>query len=185
MSEFRVHTIDDAPAGSRETLTALQKKYGFIPNLMGELAAVPAVLKAYATLGDLLAQTTLTPIEQQLVLAAASIANGCEYCVAAHSAGMKSAGLSQDQIDALRGDRPLADRKLQALREFVTAVVNDRGWIKQHQLAHFLDAGYRREQVFEVLVGIAMKTLSNYANHVAGTPLDEQLEPFAWEPANA
>jgi hypothetical protein len=44
-----------------------------------------------------------------------------------------------------------------------------------------LRAGSTKEQVLEVLVGVAMKTLSNYTNHIAHTPLDKQLEPFAWE----
>ncbi|HWK10689.1 MAG TPA: carboxymuconolactone decarboxylase family protein [Vicinamibacterales bacterium] len=137
------------------------------------------------TLGELLGQTSLNPIEQQVVLAAASIANGCEYCVAAHSAGLKMAGLAPEQLDALRAGRALSNAKLEALRAFTTAIVERRGWIKQTEFQKFLDAGYRREQVFEVLVGVAMKTLSNYANHIAGTPLDTQLQPFAWEPATA
>lgn len=185
MSEFTVHTIESAPAASKDILVAVQKKFGFIPNLMGELAEVPAALKAYTMLSELLGQTSLSPIEQQIVLAAVSIANGCEYCVAAHSAGLKAAGLSQAQLNALRGGRPLTDQRLQALREFASAIVEHRGWIEQHQLQHFLDAGYRREQLFEILVGVAMKTLSNYANHLAGTPLDSELQPFAWEPTNA
>jgi uncharacterized peroxidase-related enzyme len=185
MSDFTIHTMETAPAASKDVLAAVQKKFGFIPNLMGELADVPAALRAYATLGELLGQTSLSPIEQQIVLAAVSVANGCEYCVAAHSAGLKAAGLPQEQLDALLGGRPLADQRLQALREFTTAIVEDRGWIKQHQLQRFLDVGYRREQLFEVLVGVAMKTLSNYANHIAGTPLDSQLQAFAWEPTTA
>jgi uncharacterized peroxidase-related enzyme len=185
MSEFRVHTVETAPAASRETLAAVQMKFGFVPNLMGELAEIPSALKAYVTLGELLTQTSLTPIEQQIVLAAASIANGCEYCVAAHSAGLTAAGLSKDQLDALRDGGTLTDPKLQALREFTAAVVEHPGWIKQHQMQRFLDAGYRREQVMEILVGVAMKTLSNYVNHIAGTPLDRELQPFAWEAASA
>ncbi len=185
MTDFPVHTVETAPAASKEALTAAQSKFGFVPNLMGELAEIPSALKAYVTLGELLAQTSLTPIEQQIVLATASIANGCEYCVAAHSAGLSAAGLSKDQLDALRDGRPMTDPKLQALREFTTAVVDHRGWIKQHQMQRFLDAGYRREQVMEILVGVAMKTLSNYVNHIVGTPLDRQLQPFAWEPARA
>lgn len=185
MNEFKIHTAETAPNASKELLAAVQKKYGFIPNLLGEFAEVPAALKAYTTLGELLGQTSLNPIEQQVVLAAVSIANGCEYCVAAHSAGLKMSGLAQDQLDALRSGRALSDAKLEALRTFTTAIIERRGWIKQAELQKFLDAGYRREQVLEVLVGVAMKTLSNYANHIAGTPLDTQLQPFAWEPASA
>lgn len=185
MADFTIHTLETAPEPARETLAAIQRKFGFIPNLMGELAATPAALKAYTALNELLTETSLTPIEQQVVLTAASIANGCEYCVAAHSAGLKSAGLEEGEIDAVRNGRPLADAKLEALRTFTAAVVERRGWVKQTEFDRFLNAGYRREQVFDVLVGVSMKTLSNYANHIAGTPLDRQLQPFAWEPATA
>lgn len=185
MSGFTVHTLETAPAGSKNILSAVQGKYGFIPNLMGEFAEVPAALKAYATLSELLGETSLSPIEQQIVLAAASIANGCEYCVAAHSAGLKSAGLPQDQLDALRAGRPMGDSRIEALRAFTTAIVERRGRVNQSELQRFLDAGYRREQVFEILVGVAMKALSNYANHIAKTPLDSELQPFAWEPTHA
>jgi uncharacterized peroxidase-related enzyme len=185
MSDFAIHTIDSAPAASKELLTVVEKKYGFVPNLLGELSAAPVALKAYVTLSDLLAQTSFSPVEQQLILATVSIANACEYCVAAHSAGLKAAGLADEELDALRNGRRLKGEKLDALRAFVTTIVQNRGWVKQPELHRFLSAGYTREQVLEVLVGISMKTLSNYANHIADTPLDSRFEPFAWEPATA
>jgi len=64
-------------------------------------------------------------------------------------------------------------------------VVEQRGVIDGTDLQRFVDAGYAREQAFEVLVGVAMKTLSNYTNHIAATPLDAPLQAFAWEPPAA
>ncbi len=185
MPEFTIHTIDSAPEASREVLRAIKKKFGFVPNLIGELAAAPAALKAYATLSGLLEKTSLSPVEQQLVLVATSIANGCHYCVAAHSMGLKMAGLAQDQIEAIRENRELADGKLEELRKFTSAVVEKRGRLDSADVGAFLKAGYREEQILDVLVGVAAKTISNYTNHLAGTPLDKQLEAFAWEPATA
>ena len=185
MPSFPIHTIDSAPAAARGTLEAARRKFGFLPNLLGELAAAPSALNAYLTLNELLAGSSLRPVEQQVVLITASIANGCTYCVAAHTAGLKSAGLADDQIEALREGRPLVDNKLQALRALTTAIVTQRGRITEGELRQFLDAGFAQEQVLEVLVGIAMKTLSNYTNHIAETPVDAQLQPFAWEPAIA
>ncbi len=183
MSWFTIHTVGSAPAASTATLEAVQKKYGFLPNLLGELAAAPAALKAYMTLGDLLGQTSLSPVAQQVVLVSASIANGCSYCVAAHTAGIKMAGLPDDQVEALRSGRPLADPKLEALRSFTIHLVERRGWVDEADVQKLLEAGYAREQVFEILLGVAMKTLSNYANHLADTPLDKQFQPLAWKPA--
>ena len=185
MSQFTIHTVDSAPAASRETLAAAQKKFGFLPNLLGELAAAPAAVQASVPLNELLGRTSLSPVAQQVVLEAASMANGCHYCVAAHTAGLKMAGFADDQIDALRDGRPLADSKLEVLRVFTISVVERRGRIGDADLQRFLDAGYAGAQVFEVLLGVAMKTLSNYSNHIADTPLDKQLQPFAWEPAAA
>lgn len=181
MPSFTIHTIDSAPAASRGTLEAARQKFGFLPNLLGELAAAPSALKAYMTLNEQLANSSLRPVEQQVVLITASIANGCTYCVAAHTAGLKSAGLPDDQIEALREGRPLVDNKLQALRALTTAIVDQRGRVSEVELQQFLSAGFTQEQVLEVLVGIAMKTLSNYTNHIAETPVDAQLQPFAWD----
>lgn len=183
MRNFTLHSVESSPSASRQVVEAVGKKFGFVPNLIRELAAAPAAVKAYVTLSELLDETSLTPVERQIVLVTASIENGCEYCVAAHTAGLKMAGLAQHQIASIRERRPLADRKLEALRTFTTAVVDRRGWIDDAELKAFLQAGYTREQVLEVLVGVAMKTLSNYANHIAQTPLDKQFEAFAWEPA--
>ncbi len=183
MSQFTIHTVDSAPASSRETLAAVQKKFGFLPNLLGELAAAPAAVQAYVTLNELLGKTSLSPVAQQVVLVSASMANGCHYCVAAHTAGLKMAGFADGQIDALRAGRSLADPKLEALRVFTIAVVERRGRIGDADLQRFLGAGHTREQVLEVLVGVAMKTLSNYTNHIVETPLDKPLQPFAWKPA--
>ncbi|MBI1874256.1 MAG: flippase-like domain-containing protein [Acidobacteria bacterium] len=168
MTDFAIHTIDSAPAAAKQTLGEILRKYEFIPNLAAELAAVPPALKAYATLGTLLTQTSLSPVEQQIVIAATSVSNGCEYCVAAASAELRAAGLPADQIEALRTGRPLSDAKLETLRVFTSAIVDRRGRLTPSEFQRFLDAGFRREQVFEVLVGVAMKTLSNYANHIAG-----------------
>lgn len=185
MSNFILHSVESSPAASMEAMEAVGKKFGFVPNLIRELAAAPAAVKAYVTLSGLFDETSLTPVERQIVLATASAENGCAYCVAAHTAGLKMAGLADDQIEAIREQRRLADRKLEALRTLTTAVVDTRGWIDDADLDAFLQAGYTREQVLEVLVGVAMKTLSNYANHIAQTPLDKQLEAFAWEPSHA
>ena len=185
MPSFTIHTIDSAPPAARGTLGAARKKFGFLPNLLGELAAAPSALSAYVTLNELLASSSLRPVEQQVVLIAASVANGCTYCVAAHTTGLKSAGLPDDQIEALREGRHLADNKLQALRALTTAIVDRRGRLNEGELQKFLNAGFTQDQVLEVLVGIAMKTLSNYTNHIADTPLDMQLQPFAWESALA
>lgn len=180
MESFTIHTIETAPEGSRETLEAVQRKFGFVPNLLGELAAAPSAARAYATLDGLLEDSSLEPVEVQLLLAAVSVANACEYCVAAHSAGLRQADLAEEDVEAVRNGEPVSDPRLEALRRFASVVVERRGHPGKDEVEAFLEAGYGREQILEVLVAVAMKTLSNYTNHIAETPLDEELSDFAW-----
>lgn len=182
MTEFQIHTIDTAPDDAQEALEGARQKFGFLPNVLGELASSPPALKAYLGLGELLGETSLTPLEQQIVLISASRSNGCTYCVAAHSAGLKMAGAGPDLIESLRDGRSPSDGKLAALAAFTVAIVERRGEVTDGETKAFLAAGYRLEQILEVLIGVAMKTISNYTNHIARTPLDAGLQPFAWTP---
>jgi uncharacterized peroxidase-related enzyme len=183
MQNLKPLTIENAPAESRELLQNAKQKYGFVPNLLGNMAHAPTLLKAYLTLAGLFDETSLNPAERQIVLLATSVHHRCDYCVAAHTAIAGMQDVPKDVVEALRNGEPIADAKLQALRHFAEQVVETRGWPSDHSRQRFMDAGYTEAQVLEVLVGIGMKTLSNYTNHMAGTPLDEQFAPVAWHPA--
>jgi alkylhydroperoxidase family enzyme len=100
--------------------------------------------------------------------------------VAAHSTIAAMSDVPDEVVSAIREDRPIGDEKLETLRCFVHAVVKSRGWPDDADVQAFLDAGYGRQQVLEVVLGIAMKTMSNYTNHIAGIPLDEAFEAAKW-----
>ncbi|MEM8997879.1 MAG: carboxymuconolactone decarboxylase family protein, partial [Acidobacteriota bacterium] len=168
---------------SKATLEATQKAYGFLPNLFGTMATSPALVEAYAALSKIFGSTSFSPTEQQIVLLATSELNGCTYCMAAHSVVAKMSKVPDDVIDALRSNTPLADAKLEALRRLTVAVVESRGWPSEDVVQAFHDAGYTPAQYLEVVLGIGLKTLSNYTNHIAQTPLDDAFEPAAWSKA--
>jgi uncharacterized peroxidase-related enzyme len=177
---FPVHTTDSAPEAARPILTGAGKNFGFVPNLLGKMATAPALLKAYTQLGALFDQSSFSATERQVVLLTVSAVNGCDYCVAAHTviAGMQQ--VPAPVVTAVRDDAPLADPKLEALRRFTAAVVTRRGWPDATDLESFTAAGYGAQQALEVVLGVGMKTLSNYTNHIAGTPLDDAFRPAAW-----
>ncbi len=183
VADFPIHTKDSAPEASKDLLEIAQAKYGFIPNLLGEMAEAPSLLKAYLTVGEALEASSLTAQEQQVVVLTVSYLNECSYCMTAHSAVAKMVGLPDDEIDALREGQPMSDAKLETLRTFTGILVEKRGWASDEDIAAFFTAGYTRAQVLEVILGIAFKTMSNFTNHVADTPIDKQFAPFTWEPA--
>lgn len=183
MADFPLHTLDTAPAQTRDKLEAVQSKMGFIPNLFDQLAEAPAALEAYLALNELLGKTSFSPAEQQVLVLSIAVENRCEFCVAAHSGGAKKAGVPEAVIEALRNRRDVPDTRLAALADFAQAVVRERGWVAEDEVESFLEAGFTKQNVFEVILGVSLKTLSNYSNHIAGTPLNPELSSFAWSTA--
>lgn len=180
MSEFKLHSIDSAPEAAQDKLRGAEQAMGFLPNLFAKMAEAPQVLEAYQTLSGLFQKTSLSPVEQQVVLLTVSVENECHFCVAAHSGGAKKAGIDEADLQALREQKPLQDERLNALHAFTLDVVRNRGWVGDDAVDRFLKAGFSEQQVLEVVLGVSMKTLSNYTNHIAGTPLNEELKPLAW-----
>ncbi|MFB2977769.1 carboxymuconolactone decarboxylase family protein [Microseira sp. BLCC-F43] len=178
--EFTIHTLETAPAASKEALIHAKETFGLIPNLEGILAEAPAALKGGMALWDLFASSSLTPIEQQIVYLTANYEHDCRYCMAAHSGLAKMVGMASEDIDALRNGQPLADPKLQALRLFTQRAIATRGWLEDREIEEFLAAGYTKQQVLEVILGIAVKIIHNYTNHIAKTPLDKAFQPYVW-----
>jgi len=184
---FQVHTIDTAPADSRPALQAIEERYGFIPNLAAVFAESPGAFNAL--LGALKAyddeSLTLTRVERQVVLLSVSVENRCDYCTAAHSMLANSLGLDSDDIHALHQGRAIGDPKLEALRQFTQTIVANRGLVDDSSLTSFMDAGFTKAQVFEVILGVSLKTLTNYTNHIANPPVNEQFKAFLPEWASA
>lgn len=180
---YPVHTVETAPEAARETLTAARKAFGFLPNLLAVMSEAPALVKGYTTLSRIFEETSFSAVERQVVLLTISSENACTYCVAAHSviAGMQK--VPDDVVQAIRGNRPIADLRLEALRRYTSAVVAKRGWADAADTAAFESAGYSRQQALEVVLGIGLKTLSNYMNHVAQTPLDQAFAKAEWSKA--
>jgi alkylhydroperoxidase family enzyme len=94
-------------------------------------------------------------------------------------------GAPAELVAALRSGTPLPDSRLESLRTFTGKLVQRRGWLEDADVQEFLAAGFEQQQVLEVVLGVTQKTLSNYANHLAGTPVDAAFAQFAWKEPSA
>lgn len=176
--DFTIYTTENAPEESKPLLNAARENFGFVPNLLGEFAESPAVLEGYLTLSEIVGKTDFTPKEQQLAILAVSIENECHYCSAVHSTILKNQMNVDDAIvNAVRHGDPLSDEKLDVLVNYVRKAVKSRGFVDEADLQAFIDAGYSKRQALKVNLIIALKTISNYTNHLADTPIDEAFEP--------
>ena len=161
-------------------LDAVEDNIGFVPNLFATLAATPGAAEAFIALDSAFSASSLTPTERQIVLLTASLENDGRYCVAGHTVFANSIGVPTAVVDAIRSDTPLDDDRLAALSAFVRQLVRQKGQPTAAQTAAINDAGFAREQIVEIILGIALKTISNYVDNSVGLVLDEQFLPGAW-----
>jgi len=145
------------------------------------MATAPALLKGYASLWDLFKETSLTEIEQQVVYQTANFENECNYCVPWHTFLSEKTQMNSHDVQALRKGGKLSDPKLEALRLFTQALIRTKGKISQADLDQFFEAEYNQQQALEVILGLAVKTMSHYTNSIAGTALDELVKKYKWE----
>lgn len=174
---FTPQTIESAPEKSKPILENIQKNFGFIPNLMATFANNPAVLEGYLAMDGSFGKGSFTPAEQQVILLAASIENECNYCSAAHSTIAKAfLNVPAEIVSSIRQSATLSDKKLNALVNLTREIVRERGRVKPATISAFLNAGYRKEQVMEILLGVALKTVSNYLDHISPAELDPAFQ---------
>jgi alkylhydroperoxidase family enzyme len=179
--QFTYYTKDNAPQQSQALIEQSIKAYGFLPNLHAVMAESPAVYRAYLDTFEIFAtQTSLTPLEQQVVMQTSNYENNCHYCMPGHSMLMKMSGMSGDIIEALREGTPINDSKLEALRTYTRQLLDQRGHLSEDQLNAFFAAGYSKGQALDVLVGLSSKLLSNFTNAIAKTEIDAPVKAFAW-----
>ena len=178
---FPIHTAESAPDGSKEPINWYVENFGMVPNLAGILAESPALLTSYwQTQNNLLANAALTAQEINIVQTSVAHANACQYCVAGHTAfgKMEIFGNTDEQLNAVRQDKPFEDPKLEALRDFTLLVLRNQGRMASSQLQSFNDAGFSRQAALDVVACVAAKVMSNYANQIALTPVDEAFAPL-------
>lgn len=176
-------TVETAQGEHKLVLEKAVKQVGFLPNMYARMVHSPGLLNTYLDGYAAFRQGSgFTAIEQEVVFLTISRANGCEYCVSAHSAlaDMKSK-VPKEVTDAIRNGDAIADGRLSALTTFVERMVRSRGLPTRAEVSAFHAAGYADRHILEVVLAIAVKTLSNYANHLFHTPLDPIFAARAWK----
>lgn len=179
---FLMHTLDTAPEASKEAMQWYQDNFGMVPNLAMILANSPALLLSYwQTQINLLEKGTLTAPEINIVETVVAHENRCQYCVAGHTAFGKNPifNNTDEQMNAIRSEIDFEDAKHNALRDFTLLVLKNQGRMADSALDAFLNEGYTRPQALDVVACIAAKVMSNFANQIALTPIDDSFASLA------
>ena len=181
MVRFTIHTLATAPERSKPFLEGLQQAMSMIPNLAATMAESPALLEGFIKIREVLHHGTFTPGEVQVLSHANAFENGCVYCMALHSVFALKTGVAPEAVATLRAGRAPAEPRLKALSEFSRKLVRARGAVSQADLSAFLAAGFTKAQALEVVLGVAVSILPNFAHHLTQCPIDDVFRPQAWE----
>lgn len=162
---------DEEATGRADELLAPLRREGRSLNVYRTLAHAPAALDAYLAIRKALSRGSFTPQLREKLAIAISAANGCVYCVPAHAAGARKLGVPESEIEqATRGHA--ADAREDAILQLAVAIVTTRGWVVDATIERARNAGVTDGDVMETIAHVAANTLTNYANHVAGTAVD-------------
>ncbi len=165
-------SIEVSPVAAQPLLQAVKKQLGVVPNMFRLISGSPAALEGYLGLNGALAKGALeVPTRERIALAVAEV-NGCDYCLSAHSyLGKNLAKLSDTEIAANRNGGS-GDAKADAAVGFAVKLVKARCHVTDADIKAVKDAGYNDAQLIEIVLHVALNTLTNYVNEVAKTEID-------------
>ncbi|TSC25945.1 carboxymuconolactone decarboxylase family protein [Corallococcus sp. Z5C101001] len=167
-------------------LAAVEKSAGFRSNLLGLMAESPSATQGFAQLGPILAQSSLSAHEREVVIMTIGWENDCSYCMAFHSFLCRKLQVPDAIVAALRTGAALPDPRLEVLAEFTRTVVREKGFVDDALWSRFTAQGFTPANALDVLLALSQQVLVNYANHLGGVELEPALKEFAWtRPAGA
>ena len=171
MSRIAIPTREAAPAASQPLLDAVNDQLGVVPNLFRLASISPAALEGHLGLHGALGKTLDLKTRERIAIATAQ-ANGCDYCLSAHTyLGLNAAKLDEAEI-ALNRRGHSSDAKADAAVAFAFKVAQERGKVSDADLAQVKLAGWTEPQIVEIVDNVALNVLTNYVNNVADTDID-------------
>lgn len=168
--EFKVPKMEEVPEHDRKLLYALQKSVGFVPNIYALMTRSETALKRYLNFTNI--PTAFDAIQTQVIHLVTSQVNQCPYCLAAHTALAREAGLTEAQIEAVRKGNVTWDKKLDTLVDFTCELVTNRGKMSPQMTDRFYQAGYTDACLVDLVMLVGMTTITNYLNNATWIPVD-------------
>jgi uncharacterized peroxidase-related enzyme len=186
-SEYKLtlslRTLHNSDPKAKALLERARAQTGFIPNMYAGMANSAGLLETYMDGYERFRNDSgFTLAEQEVVFLTISRTNRCDYCMAAHSMiADKISKVPPAVTEAIREGLAIPDARLAALSTFTDTMLATRGLPSKAVVQAFLSAGYEERHVLEIILAIAVKTMSNYSNHLFHTPLDAMFVTREWK----
>ena len=172
-STARVALVDRTAASgpARALLDQIHGAFGTTPNMFRAVANSPAALQSmWAAFGALGSGVVGAALGEQIAVAVAN-RNACDYCLAAHTALGRKAGVSGDALAAAQSGES-ADPRTAAVLRFALQLVNQRGQVDAADVQALRDQGLSDEHIVEVVAHVALNLFTNYVNVALAVPVD-------------
>ena len=176
MARLNAIEQDTATGAAKELLDGVQANIGMVPNIFKGMVNSPVVLQTYLSIGQNLDGGELSLAEREAIALAISKINECHYCQAAHTAIAAGAGIDGDEAVNIRRGNP-SDPKVKALTDFSIAVMQNKGFVSDADLAEVRSAGYSDGAIAEAVLVVAQTAFTNFFNHVNDTDIDFPAVP--------
>src|ERR1700752_2031063 len=165
-------SIEAAPQAAQPLLQAVNKQLGIVPNMFRTISNSPAALEGYLGLSGALAKGTLEPLTRQRIALAIAEVNGCDYCASAHTYLGKNLSKLPDAEIAANRNGGSTDARADGAVRFAVKLARLRGHPSDADVQAVKDAGYTDAQVIEIVLHVALNTLTNYVNETVKTEID-------------
>lgn len=166
----RIQAIEENMANGRvkDIYQEVKSNLGTVPNMIKTMANAPVVAEAYLNFWNLLGQGVLSEQLKEQIALHVSESNGCSYCVSAHCALSKGAGLRDEEVrDGRLGQSP--DVKTHTALHFAGRILETRGAVTTEEVTEMSNAGYTDEEITEIIALVVFTIFSNYFNSAVGT----------------
>lgn len=161
----------------QEILDNAKSKYGFVPNLYRNIvdAGAVSVLEIYLNSVAKIGEGSLNQQEIQTLMLAISTYNDCNFCKAAHTMLTKMNKVDSADIEAIKNGNLPANERLANLVAAAKAIYDKKGFLSDEEIADFDAKGVDKQQLFEIVAIVGIKTISNYVNHIAHTEVNAEF----------
>lgn len=171
MNRIKFVTQETASASQKVLLDAVQSKLGMVPNFLGILAQSPDALNAFLGLHGIAENGQLDPQTRERIALAIAESNACEYCVSAHTAIGRNAGLTESEMEINRMGTS-QDVKAAAAVAFANALNEHKGEVTQAEFDAVRSAGYNDAEIVEIITHVGMNILTNLIGKATRVDID-------------
>jgi len=162
---------EEANTNSQAIFNTVKSKIGMLPNLYATMGVSDKLLSGFLTFTETLKSGEFTAKEYEAIALATSQANGCAYCLSAHTALGKMNGFTEEETLDIR-DNSIANTKLNALVTLTSELVNLKGHPTPETIDRFFETGYNKSAFAELIGAVALTTITNTIYHNGGFEID-------------